>query len=186
MDFYKERIATYETTILPRANEAVQQYLKDHPEMLLNQRAGSPIDPTYVQLERQAELDRAEYERYQQRLDEVMTQSQAVSKNQEASFRILDAPRVVAGNGGLSKKTLLTFVGGGAALALGYTVLFLGLATELDRTLRNPEDVRHRLKLPVLEIIPDYTVRPHKGRSRVSRKAQPSAAQPPTPEALTG
>jgi capsular polysaccharide biosynthesis protein len=143
--------------------------MNQHPEVQINQRDGSVVDPTFVQLQRQAQLDREQYERYQQRLDEVMTQSDAVSKNQTANFRTLDAAQIAPGSGRLSKKNMLVFAAGGAGLALGYVALFLGLATELDRTIRNAGDVKHRLQLPVLDIIPDYAgedepVKPERAR----------------------
>lgn len=156
IDFYKERISTYETEILPKSNGAVTEYLNQHPEIQLSEGDGVILDPTFIQLQRQAEIDRSEYERYQQRLDQVMTQSEAVTKNQIANFRILDAPIIAPGTGRLSKKDILMFAAGGAGVALGYAALFLGVATEFDRTLRNPGDVKRRLRLPVLAVIPDY------------------------------
>lgn len=156
IDFYKERISTYETEVLPKSNGAVTEYLNQHPEIQLSQGDGVILDPTFIQLQRQAEIDRSEYERYQQRLDQVMTQSQAVTKNQIANFRILDAPIIAPGTGRLSKKDILMFTAGGAGVALGYAALFLGVATEFDRTIRNPGDVKRRLRLPVLEVMPDY------------------------------
>jgi capsular polysaccharide biosynthesis protein len=156
IDFYKERIFTYETEILPKSNGAVTEYLNKHPELQQHDRDEVIVDPTFVQLQRQAENDRELYERYQQRLDQVMTQSGAVNKNQAANFRVLDAPLLTPGTGTLTKKEILMFAAGGAGLAIGYVALFLGLATELDRTIRNPGDVQLRLRLPVLEVIPDY------------------------------
>jgi capsular polysaccharide biosynthesis protein len=156
IDFYKERISTYENEILPRSNGAVTEYLSKHPELQQKDPDVVIVDPTFIQLQRQAEIDRDLYARYQQRLDQVMTQSEAVNKNQVANFRVLDAPLITPGTGRLSKKNILVFVAGGAGLALGYVGLFLGVATELDRTIRNPGDVKRQLRLPVLDVIPVY------------------------------
>jgi len=40
---------------------------------------------------------------------------------------------------------------------MGYTVLFVGLATTLDPSLRTARDVQRVLNLPVLDVVPDYT-----------------------------
>lgn len=180
IEFFRERVNTYETVILPRSNKAITDYLAANPEVQRSQREGNVDDPQFALLQRQADLDRETYQRYQQRLDEVMTQSQAASTSQAAAFRVLDQPRLVnAGRAIISKKMLLLYAAVGVGLSLGYAALFLILATELDRTMRNKGDVRRRLQLPVLEVVPDYTFKAEaKTSKRRERKRSKQMGEP--------
>lgn len=173
--FYQDRIKTYETEILPQSSLALTQYLQDHPEVRLNLREGRQTDPQFAFLQEQADQEQGQYQRYQRLLDDVMTESQAASKHQEIAFRVMDPTQPIPGSGTLGKKKLLLYAGAGTGVGLGYAVLFLLLATELDRTMRHPGDVRHRLQIPVLEVIPDYTPR---GAARHGKRAR--RRQPPT------
>ena len=167
--FYKEQINVYEKTILPRSAQAVTEYLKAHPNShAMPGDQPNSDDPNLALLLQQAERDRTQYESYQKRLDDVLNQSQAQSKSQEFAFKVIDKPAVTnAGTPKLSKKTMIMYSGAGLGMAGGYIVVFLLLATELDRTIRNPGDVSHRLHLPVLEVVPDYN---QKARGRFSRR----------------
>lgn len=156
--FYRERVAQYEATILPRSNAAVLTYLEDHPEVRRNLQENGPPDPQLTMLQQQAERDRLQYDEYRRSLDAIALQSEAARQHQEHAFRFIDAPAVDKG-GALGKKTILLYAGIGVGLSAGYIILFLLLATELDVSLRNASDVRRRLHLPVLDVIPDYTER---------------------------
>jgi len=160
--FYRERVQTYEATVLPESGGAVTEYLRMHPELAVSTQSKT-TDPHLAQLQQQAERDRSEYERYLRRLDEVMVQSQAAERNQQVAFRVLDPPEVQPDTGTLSKKTLVLYAGAATGISFGYVVLFLILATELDQTIRNAGDIRRGLQIPVLEIVPDYSQ--SKGRS---------------------
>jgi len=154
--FYRQRIREYETTIIPETAKAVTDYLAAHPE--LGEGGSDRVDPNFALIQQQASTARDDLRRYQQQLDSVLTQSGAVSRNQMIGFQVLDSPRITHA-GMISKKMLLLYAGIGVALATGYVALYLFLATELDRTMRNPNDVRRRLGLTVLTVIPDYTRR---------------------------
>ena len=158
--FYQERVQTYATQVLPASNKAVTDYLDAHPEVRQNQREGGPADPQLAQLQQQAQADRNQYEQYQQKLDDILTQSQAVAQHQEVAFRVMDPPGLIGDSSGkLPKKKMLVYAGAGAGVSIGYVALFLILASEIDHTLRNAGDVRYKLHLPVLEVIPDYSMR---------------------------
>jgi uncharacterized protein involved in exopolysaccharide biosynthesis len=159
VQFYQDRIKLYEEQILPKSSSAVQAYLESHPELRRNLQEGASYDSQYVLLAQAAERDRATYEQYKQRLDEIMAQSDAVLRAQDLAFRFVDPPELAPGGGNISKRQMVLFAGAGAGLAMGYVALFLLLGTELDPTLRNPGDVRRRLHIPVLEIVPDYSKR---------------------------
>jgi uncharacterized protein involved in exopolysaccharide biosynthesis len=181
--FYQERVKTYQDQIIPRSKKAVEDYLATHPEVRRQSQEGGPSDPNLVLLQQQFANDRDQYDHFAQKLEEIQVRSAAVSKNQEAAFRIMDPAEVSDANGGkLSKKTIIVFAGLGAGLSLGYVALFLLLATELDQTMRNPGDVRRRLQLPVLEVIPDYSVagvrKMRKGDKQRARPWMRRAAKP--------
>ena len=162
--FYQERIKLYEEQILPRSGSALQAYLEAHPELRRNLRENGPQDPQYVLLMQQADRDRAQYEEYKQRMDEIMMQSDAVLRTQDLAFRFVDPPELAPGGGTLGKKQVVLYAGASAGLGISYAALFLLLATELDPTLRSPGDVRRRLNIPLLDIVPDYGKR--QGRVR--------------------
>lgn len=166
---YKERIATYETTIIPRSGKAVADYLEKYPEIRRQESQGSVTDPSYILLKQQADQDLQQYKYYQQQLDQVLNRTIATEKNQQVAFRIMDPPWITNANGAsFGKRQLLMFAGASAGLSAGFVALFLGLATELDRTVRYAGDVRRKLQLPVLEVVPDYSVT----NSRKARRAK--------------
>jgi len=106
----------------------------------------------------------------------VLTQGQAVSQQQQIAFRVIDDPAVTnAGSPKFSKRKMLMFSGAASAVSLGYIAVFLLVATELDHTLRNAGDVRHRLHLPVLDVIPDYSP---KARARFRKRTKGRGATP--------
>lgn len=94
--FYREQVQMYENEVLPRSTEAIVEYLREHPEAREIGPDGVPLDPSYALLEQQSRADRAAYQRYQERLAAIETQSAAVSTSQSVAFRIIDAPRVPA------------------------------------------------------------------------------------------
>lgn len=177
--FYRERVQTYETTILPKSGGAVTDYLRANPDLAIDDQSESN-DPRLSLLRQQAQRDRSEYERYLRRLDEVLVQSQAAERNQEVAFRVLDPPAVQPDSGTVTKKTLVLYAGAATGISLGYVVLFLALATELDQTMRNAGDVRRRLQLPVLEVVPDYAQPKSRGQKRRGlRRRRPEPIGPP-------
>jgi uncharacterized protein involved in exopolysaccharide biosynthesis len=178
--FYQQQVRMYEQEIMPRSTRAIQTYLEAHPEASRVGMDGVPLDPQFALLDQQARADRATYQRYQQRLNDVQTQSQAASTSQPVAFRVIDPPLVPADSGKPSKKLLILLLGVSVGLSIGYVLLFLGLATELDRTLRTAHDVRRKLNMPVLDVVPDYVV------GRAARKAWRAehAAQPPFTQSL--
>jgi uncharacterized protein involved in exopolysaccharide biosynthesis len=155
--FYREQVRMYEDEILPRSAEAITEYLREHPEAREIGPDGVPLDPPYALLEQQARADRATYQRYQERLIEVETQSAAVSTSQPVAFRIIDAPRIPANASTLNLKLTALVAVVGAGLSAGYAVVFVGLAAKLDPSLRSARDVERTLHLPVLDVVPDYT-----------------------------
>ncbi len=172
--YYQERIKEYETQVVPATSKAVTDYLTNHPE--LRDARNAQTDPNFALLQQQADSARNELEQYQRSLDTVRAQSDAVSRNQTVAFRIMDAPSVTT-EAALSKKTLVLYAGVGVALGAGYALLFLFLATELDQTMRNSRDVRQRLGLNVLEVIPDYADG-HLAEPPASNIKRPTSASP--------
>lgn len=180
--FYQQQVKQYEDNVLPRSKANVSNYLAAHPEVRRNLATGGPPDPGFALVQQQFESDREQYDRLIGKLEEVQTQSMAASRNQELTFRTVDRPGLLEPNGvRYTKKKLVMFAGIGVGLSGGYTLLFLLLATELDRTLRNPSDVRRKLQLPTLEVIPDYNKRLRFARFRRSKRRQQqriASAQP--------
>lgn len=178
--FYQDRITQYEEQILPRSTGAVETYLEQHPELRRNLDNNAPRDPQLTLLQQEAERDRQQYQQYRQRLDEVLLQSDATKTYQEMAFRFVDPPAAKSGGGSIGKKKMAMYSGIGLGLSLGYVALFLFLATELDSTMRNPGDITRRLRVPVLDVIPDYTERRSiASRLRRSRRVKQQAmAQP--------
>jgi len=164
--FYQDKVKEYEEVVLPRSGGAVKEYLENHPELRRAAQEGGMNDPAFSLLQQQASLDRAQYERYQQRLDEVMVQASAARYQQEVAFRVMDPPTLEAGGGMPSKKQMLMFSGAGLALCIGYALLFVFVGTEIDRTFRYPGDVRRWLNVPVLDVIPDYAPKSQKKQAR--------------------
>jgi uncharacterized protein involved in exopolysaccharide biosynthesis len=170
--FYRQQVQMYEDEVLPRSAEAVTDYLREHPEARELGPDGVPLDPPYALLEQQARADRATYQRYQERLIEVETQSAAVSTSQPVAFRIIDAPRIPASASTLNLKLAALAAVVGVGLSAGYMVLFVGLAAKLDPSLRRAADVERTLHLPVLDVVPDYT----RAAVRHARQAQRTSA----------
>jgi uncharacterized protein involved in exopolysaccharide biosynthesis len=157
--FYREQVRMYEDEILPRSALAVAAYVEETPQARQVGPDGVPIDPQYALLEQQARADRAMYQDYQQRLNRVETQSQAVSTSQPVAFRVIDPPRVPANSGASNVKLWALFASLGAGLSVGYVLVFVGLATTLDSSLRSAADVQRVLHLPTLVVVPDYTTK---------------------------
>lgn len=176
--FYREQVRMYEDEILPRSALALAAYLEETPQAGQVGADGVPLDPQYALLEQQARADRAMYQDYQQRLNQVETQSQAVSTSQPVAFRVIDPPRVLANSGTSNLKLWALFAVLGAGLSVGYVLVFVGLATMLDSSLRTAADVQRVLDLPTLAMVPDYAAKraarhaAQRGGARVSTARQ--------------
>jgi uncharacterized protein involved in exopolysaccharide biosynthesis len=154
--FYQQQIQVYETELLPRSTNAVNDYLRKYPRAREVGQDGAPLDATFALLSQQARADREAYQLYQQRLNEVQTQSEAANQNQPVTFRIIDEPHVPANSSQINTKLLALLAGVTIGLSGSYMALFLGLATALDRTMRSAEATERTLDMPVLDVIPDY------------------------------
>lgn len=179
--FYREQVRMYEDEILPRSALALAAYLEETPQARQAGADGVPIDPHYALLEQQARADRAMYQDYQQRLNRVETQSQAVSTSQPVAFRVIDPPHVPVNSGASNLKLWLLFAGLGAGLSGGYMLVFVGLATTLDSSLRTAADVQRVLDLPTLVVVPDYA-----DKRAARQAAQRQSAPAPTRQSLSG
>lgn len=154
--FFNDVIATYEDQ-LTAAREEMKRYLQAFPEPVRGDR------PAIEQLELtrlQSAIDLAA-SRYANALDKeenTRLSLAQIESNARQTYLLIDAPLLPTEPETSLKEmavSIVAFMAVGVILTLGAIV---GSAI-LDRSLRFPVDVEHRLHLPVLAVVPDVTPR---------------------------
>ena len=151
--FLNSLAQTYKTD-LQVANDNLQKYLQAHPEPAL---VGSrPASETIAITGLTGEVTDAN-SRYTSTLskaeDARLTSAQTRS-NVAGRLRLVDAPKVPPASTSSRKKTivrmgLFSILG----LALSAVAVFVGTVT--DKTFRSPEEIRQRLGVPLLAVVPE-------------------------------
>jgi len=154
--FFNDVIKTYEEE-LTAAREEMKQYLETHPSPLRGDRPGAE----QIEIDRlQSAIDLAST-RYATALDKEESTRLAMAQiksDTRQKYYLIDAPRMPdKPNASLKDKAIkgAIFLAAGVVLSVGAIV---GAAV-LDRSLRLPIDVSHRLDLPVLSLVPDAAPR---------------------------
>jgi capsular polysaccharide biosynthesis protein len=179
ISFFDNLISTYETNVAT-AQAALDDYVRAHPAPAIGTR---PEDE-------QAEVTR---------LNAVLTQAQgnyngALSKRQDAQLsteqtkadvgerlRLIDAPQLPSAPQARLKSMVFgfaTFLAVGVLLSIGAVVL----ATVLNHSLQTAADVKERLGVRLLAVVPDTSGRrPPKAKVAKQPKVKPARAAPAPP-----
>jgi hypothetical protein len=169
--FFQEQATTYKVD-RDTTQAALQQWLKVHLEPLVGTRpAGDEIELSRLQ----AEANAAE-KRYTDTLgkaDDARLASAQTRSNVAGRLRLVDAPKVSAVSTLTKKKLVIQFaMFMFLGLALSGAAVFVGTVT--DKSFRSPEEIRERLGVPLLAVIPES--RQPRVRRRGRRGADPVAA----------
>ena len=154
--FFSDVIQTYEAE-LSAAREEMKRYLETHPAPLRGDRPGGEV----IEIDRlQAAIDLAST-RYATALDKEENTRLAMAQiksDARQKYFLIDAPRMPDKPNTSLKDIVIKaviFLAAGVVLSV---VAIVGAAI-IDRSLRLPIDVSHRLHLPVLSLVPDASVR---------------------------
>ena len=172
-DFIRDKLADFEADVRA-AEDRLEDWLNDNPE---------PLDerdrPTgeILQLERLQQDVLAQDQRLAEA--ESSIQQAELSVEQKAAevrqrFAVIDPPRVPWAPLPTFQKTVLTVL---MALVLGSVIALAGvvIATIMDRTLRFPEDVKKRLGVRVIAVVPQVKVSAGSKKRSSRSKEHPSA-----------
>jgi hypothetical protein len=159
--FFQEQAATYKVD-RDTTQAALQQFLKVNPEPLVGTRTADKE----FELSRLATEAAAAEKRYTDTLgkaDDARLASAQTRSNVAGRLRLVDAPTVSAVSTLTKKKLVIQFAMFmilGFALSAG--VVFVGTVT--DKSFRSPEEIRQRLGVQLLAVVPES--RRSRGRSR--------------------
>jgi len=168
--FFASLITDYQADV-EQAYQAVEQYVADHP---LPVRGDRPESET-LQIERlQSDLDLASTRLASARgkeEDARLALAQAESDVRQ-TYMVLDAPNSPTDSERSMKTVLINSL---VFIVVGIILSGIGIAggAVLDRSLRLPIDVHHRLDLPVLAVVPQHVPPRGRRRKRASQERPP-------------
>ncbi|MCA9873790.1 MAG: lipopolysaccharide biosynthesis protein [Ardenticatenaceae bacterium] len=154
--FFNDVIKTYEAE-LSSARDEMKQYLETHPAPLRGDRPGGEV----IEIDRlQGAIDLAST-RYATALEKEESTRLAMAQiksDARQKYFLIDAPRL-PDKPNTSVKDIA--IKSAIFLAAGFILSGAAIvgAAIIDRSLRLPIDVTHRLDLPVLSLVPDASVR---------------------------
>ena len=161
-EFFTNLIRTYETD-LTNTRQEMRKYLEENPDPIVGNRSGiqsMEID----RLQSAIDLAAARYAKALDSLEETELNLTKIESDVRQTYFLIDAPRVPEEPEFSLKTTLINMAAFIAAGVIMSSAAILG-DVFLDRSFRFPIDVKNRLELPVIAMIPDVT--PKKERKKI-------------------
>jgi capsular polysaccharide biosynthesis protein len=145
-------------TSLSASEDAMRRYIVMHPGAKVDIGADPATipDPELSRIAADVQTEKNTVNDLQDQLNRDNNILKASTALIEAGPRVVDPPQVIGGrlgDGTALKKAGMT---GGGTLALGLVYLFL--LSWLDKTLRDPREIEHRFKVPVVAAIPELSL----------------------------
>jgi len=183
IDFYANQLQTQQQRAT-LANNAVQQFLQQHPNPAAGQQRSGAEDAELEGLRRTAALEQTLYETTLRTLEQTSQSGQAAITGRDQGFRMIDQPTQVEGGGAVTHAiVMMATVGLLLGLALG--LLPVLILTWLDNTARTKEDIEGVIKTPLiaqLPLIPSANGQPKDMvRAAYARSLLSDPAGPPGP-----
>ncbi len=153
--FFTELIEAYSAD-LSAAREAMRSYLADHPVPLRGDRPGDEM-LEISRLQAEIDLSASRYATALNKEEETRLAMAQIESDARQTYFLIDAPTVPEKQDTSLRNLALS---GGIFTIIGVFMsggLIVGAAI-LDRSLRFPIDVWHRLDLPVLTMVPETVV----------------------------
>jgi uncharacterized protein involved in exopolysaccharide biosynthesis len=136
------------------ADDALRKYVALHPGAKIDADPTTIIDPDLAKLATDVQSARNTVNTIQEQINRNTSIASSSTAQIQSGPRVVDPPQIVKGgvigDGSGVKKGAAA---GGAMLALGLGYLFL--LGWLDKTVRDPREVEHRFKVPVVTTIPE-------------------------------
>ncbi len=140
-------------TNLSASEDVLRRYIATHPGAKVDGDPTTLADPELSRLAVDVQNQRNQVTALQDQIDRdngILSASTAII---QSGPRVVDPAQVNGGrlgDGTSLKKAMMT---GGATLALG--LVYLLVLSWLDKTLRDPREIEHRFKVPVVAAIPE-------------------------------
>lgn len=180
LNFFTDLIGEYRGS-LETARAAMRDYLSAHPEPLRGER--SAVEQMEIErLQSEINMAEARYINAIEKEEDARLSLAQIESDSQQTYIVIDAPHLPYKNAVSRREQALmviVFAAAGVMLSLGAVI---GAAL-LDRTYRVPLDVRQRLGLPVLAIIPDTA---RKASKRQRAKQAQTSTQPAEQSLATG
>ncbi len=136
------------------ADDALRKYVVLHPGAKIDADPTTITDPDLAKLATDVQSARAAVNTIQEQINRNQAIASASTAQIQSGPRVVDQPAIVKGgiigDGSGVKKGGMA---GGATLALGLGYLLL--LGWLDKTVRDPREIEHRFKVPVVTTIPE-------------------------------